>query len=192
MRTRNALLFGTAVRPLHGMASAMHSSNVHAWQIGGAAGKRGVGRRVDQQHQLTRIGGGRESITLPIESMKWLPVFFSLRCRNTVITTSAGNVVFDTGLVIQAAEQREKLQALVGLSAPKKIIVSHSHADHVGGVRFWDDGSAELVAHEEFLEEQRYLTELDPYLHQRNRVLFPWRAHPRHELPGADARRTGR
>jgi alkyl sulfatase BDS1-like metallo-beta-lactamase superfamily hydrolase len=63
---------------------------------------------------------------------------------------------------------------MIGDAEPKKIILSHSHADHVGGTRLWDRGQAELIAHEEFEEEQRYLTELNPYLHQRNRVLFPW------------------
>ena len=33
---------------------------------------------------------------------------------------------------------------------------------------------AEVVAHEEFAEEQRYLTELQPYFHYRNRTLFPF------------------
>jgi alkyl sulfatase BDS1-like metallo-beta-lactamase superfamily hydrolase len=31
-----------------------------------------------------------------------------------------------------------------------------------------------VVAHQDFSEEQRYLAELEPYLHSRNRTLFPW------------------
>ena len=38
--------------------------------------------------------------------------------------------------------------------------------------RGWSGDNTELIAHEEFEEEQRYLTELNPYLHQRNRTCF--------------------
>ena len=48
--------------------------------------------------------------------------------------------------------------------------------------------NTELIAHEEFEEEQRYLTELNPYLHQRNRTLFPWIPETPRTLPGMDFR----
>lgn len=90
-----------------------------------------------------------------------------------LITTPAGNVMFDTGLSIQAAEQMKKLkQAAPGPIS--HIILSHSHADHVGGTRFWREKDTQIIAHREFAEEQRYLTELEPYLHKRNRTVFPW------------------
>ena len=54
------------------------------------------------------------------------------------------------------------------------IIVSHSHADHSGGVKFWQEAGIEIVAHAEFKEEQRYLKELEPYFWHRNRTLFPF------------------
>jgi len=31
-----------------------------------------------------------------------------------------------------------------------------------------------IVAHRDFVEELRYLSELKPYLYGRNRTLFPW------------------
>ena len=191
MRTRNALLFGTAVILLLAYSQRDTLEQRARLAVGGAAGKAAVSAMGELTSNANSRGlAAAELITLPIEVDEVAPgIFRASGVGNTyVITTSAGNVVFDTGLVIQAAEQREKLQALVGLSAPKKIIVSHSHADHVGGVRFWDDGSAELVAHEEFLEEQRYLTELDPYLHQRNRVLFPWLPEKPARIPGMNFR----
>ena len=104
------------------------------------------------------------------------------------IKTSEGSVIFDTGLIIQASEQIAQLKEAVGDEEPKKIILSHSHADHVGGTRLWDQGNAEIIAHEEFEEEQRYLTELNPYLHQRNRTLFPWIPETPRTLPGMDFR----
>ena len=129
-----------------------------------------------------------ELITLPIEVDEVAPgVFRASGVGNTfVITTSEGNVIFDTGLVIQASEQIRKLKAVLGEFEPAKIVLSHSHADHVGGTRLWSGETTELIAHEEFEEEQRYLTELNPYLHQRNRTCFlgsPRRPHPaRHGL----------
>jgi len=115
-------------------------------------------------------------ITLPIAVSEVAPGIFQASGvgNSFAIKTNEGSVIFDTGLIIQASNQIAKLKAAVGEEEPKKIILSHSHADHVGGTRLWDQGSAEIVAHEAFEEEQRYLTELNPYLHQRNRTLFPW------------------
>ena len=131
-----------------------------------------------------------ELITLPINVTEVARgIYKASGVGNTyVITTSAGYVVFDTGLVIQAAEQKQKLQAVIGNSEPANIILSHSHADHVGGARFWSEGNAQLIAHEEFEEEQRYLTELNSYLHGRNRTLFPWLPETPRTLPGMDFR----
>ena len=131
-----------------------------------------------------------ELITLPIEVDEVAPgVFRASGVGNTfVITTSEGNVIFDTGLVIQASEQIRQLKAVLGDFEPVKIVLSHSHADHVGGTRLWSGDKTELIAHEEFEEEQRYLTELNPYLHQRNRTLFPWIPETPRTLPGMDFR----
>ena len=131
-----------------------------------------------------------ELITLPIELDEVAPgVFRASGVGNTfVITTSEGNVIFDTGLVIQASEQIRQLKTVLGDFEPVKIVLSHSHADHVGGTRLWSGENTELIAHEEFEEEQRYLTELNPYLHQRNRTLFPWIPETPRTLPGMDFR----
>ena len=117
-----------------------------------------------------------ELITLPIYVTEVASGIFQASGvgNSFALTTGDGNVIFDTGLIIQSSEQVAKLKAMIGDAEPKKIILSHSHADHVGGTRLWDRGQAELITHEEFEEEQRYLTELNPYFHQRNRVLFPW------------------
>ncbi len=90
-----------------------------------------------------------------------------------LIKTTEGNVLIDTGLVIQATKQLQLLKDV----APEpihSIILTHSHTDHIGGVKFWLEDNTKVIAHREFLEEQRYLDELEPYLHGRNRALFPW------------------
>ena len=57
--------------------------------------------------------------------------------------------------MIQASEQIRQLKAVLGDFEPVKIVLSHSHADHVGGTRLWSGENTELIAHEEFEEEQR-------------------------------------
>ena len=91
-----------------------------------------------------------------------------------LIATEAGNVLFDTGLSLQVPKQKRALEAAAPDRPLTHIIVSHSHADHSGGVKFWVEDGSEIVAHAEFPEEQRYLEELQPYLHYRNRTLFPF------------------
>lgn len=119
------------------------------------------------------MAGGFHKI--PIEVVNIAPdVYQVMGIGNAhLIATPAGNVMFDTGLSIQAAQQIKKLKA-VETGPISHIILSHSHADHIGGTRFWREKETQIIAHREFAEEQRYLTELEPYLHHRNRTVFPW------------------
>ena len=91
-----------------------------------------------------------------------------------LITTSGKDVLFDTGLATQVPKQMKALKDAVPDLELSHIIVSHSHADHSGGVKFWKEDGVEIVAHAEFEEEQRYLTELQDYFWGRNRTLFPF------------------
>lgn len=92
----------------------------------------------------------------------------------TMVTTSEGNVVFDSGLIIQAAEQRKLLREQVSDAPVTHLVLSHSHADHASGAKVWMADGVEVVAHREFVEELRYLKELEPFQHARNRKFFPW------------------
>ena len=102
-------------------------------------------------------------------------IHYATGVGNTImITTSEGVVLFDTGLVIQSANQLQILKDTVSDADVRYIILSHSHADHIGGTRFWMDEGTDIIAHQNFEEEQRYLSELQPYQYDRNRTLFPW------------------
>jgi len=102
-------------------------------------------------------------------------IFYVTGVANTyLIPSSEGNVIFDSGLTIQAAKQILVAREAMADAPLSHIIVSHSHQDHSGGVNLWKEEGTEVVAHREFVEEQRYLAELEPYFFQRNRVLFPW------------------
>ncbi len=115
-------------------------------------------------------------INVPIEVVKLNDFVYQARgVGNThLITTSEGHVVFDNGLVLQAAKQKRLLDEAAPEAPITHVVLSHSHQDHVGGTSFWTEEGTEIVAHFEFPEEQRYLKELGPYLHARNRTLFPW------------------
>jgi len=118
----------------------------------------------------------RDFIHTPIEVRQLADNVWQARgVGNTqLVTTSEGHIVFDTGLSIQAAKQRRLLLEAVPDAPVTHVILSHSHADHAGGAKVWLEPGIELVAHEEFSEEQRYLKELEPFFHDRNRMLFPF------------------
>jgi alkyl sulfatase BDS1-like metallo-beta-lactamase superfamily hydrolase len=120
-------------------------------------------------------GSAVDLIKRPIEMREIAEnVYFATGVGNTImITTEEGNVIFDTGLVIQVAKQLKALKE-VSDAPVRYIVLSHSHADHIGGTRFWQEEGTEIITHGDFIEEQRYLSELEPYQYGRNRTLFPW------------------
>lgn len=92
-----------------------------------------------------------------------------------LVRTAQGNLLFDTGLATQAAKHKRLLQE----AAPgpvTHIVLSHSHADHIGGVKFWraEFPDAQLIAHAKFPNGQRYLKALEPHFWSRNRLLYPF------------------
>lgn len=100
-----------------------------------------------------------------------------------LIKTNEGNVLFDTGLATQSAKHKRLLQA----AAPgviTHIILSHSHADHIGGTKFWkaEFPNAKIITHRRFAEGQRYLADLQKYFWGRNRRLYTFMP----ETPPAD------
>jgi alkyl sulfatase BDS1-like metallo-beta-lactamase superfamily hydrolase len=124
----------------------------------------------------TTHGSAVDLIQRPIEVRKVTDnVHYATGVGNTImVTTSEGNVLLDTGLVLQSAKQLRALKEQVSDAAVRYIVLSHSHADHTGGTRFWTEDDTEIVAHRNFEEEQRYLSELEAYQYGRNRTLFPW------------------
>ncbi|KAA1189642.1 MBL fold metallo-hydrolase [Pseudohalioglobus sediminis] len=139
--------------------------------IGDAATRRLGGEMNDDATH----GSAVELIRRPVEVRKLSDnVYMATGVGNVImVTTSAGNVVFDTGLVLQTPKQLAALQA-VSDAPVHTIVLSHSHADHTGGTRFFADAQTRIITHEAFVEEQRYLSELEPYQYGRNRTLFPW------------------
>ncbi|MCY4425787.1 MAG: MBL fold metallo-hydrolase [Halieaceae bacterium] len=135
-----------------------------AGNVASAVMGRAESERVDQLHNV------------PVTVEKINDYIYQARgIGNTqVITTTQGHVLFDTGISIQAANQLKALREVLPEGDITHIILSHSHADHIGGVKFWQEEDTEIIAHRDFAEEQRYLTELEEYFWNRNRLLFPF------------------
>ena len=90
-----------------------------------------------------------------------------------LIRTARGLVLFDTGLATQAPKHKRLLQEI----APGEvthIVLSHSHADHIGGAKFWlaEFPQATVITHAKFVEGQRYLDDLEQHFWSRNRLLY--------------------
>lgn len=120
-------------------------------------------------------GSAVELIKRPIEVQQLADnVYLATGVGNVImVTTEEGNVLFDAGLVLQTPKQLQALRE-VSTAPIHTLVLSHSHADHIGGTRFYADEQTRIIAHRQFEEEQRYLMELEPYQYARNRTLFPW------------------
>jgi alkyl sulfatase BDS1-like metallo-beta-lactamase superfamily hydrolase len=112
---------------------------------------------------------------LPIEARQLADgIFQATGVANTqMIVTTEGNVVFDTGLNTESVKQRKLLRRISDAQVAY-VVLSHSHADHVGGTRFWLESKSQLITSSTFAEKQHYLTELQPFYWQRERELKPW------------------
>ncbi|MEM9704730.1 MAG: MBL fold metallo-hydrolase [Pseudomonadota bacterium] len=132
--------------------------------------------RMENTSDTDRSPVAAQFISIPIEAREISAGVYQATGVGNVqlIKTSEGDVLFDTGLALQTPKQIEALANARGDAPLRYIVLSHSHADHTGGAKLWAEKGTKLVAHAEFPEEQRYLTELQQYFWNRNRTLFPF------------------
>ncbi len=119
-----------------------------------------------------------------------------------LINTSDGSVLVDTGYEGQAAEQKKVVLEHATLPI-RKIIITHAHGDHSGGLTQWQqeiDAGAEFVGHQRYAYMARLQNETIPYFQKRYHVLYPtrvslgdiaprphWNMRPTREVyPGSD------
>jgi len=88
-----------------------------------------------------------------------------------MVTTPAGNVVIDTALAGQAAEAR-KLLVAENHGPVKYIILTHGHADHIGGISLWKEPGTQIVAQRNHVEFVNYTTRLEGFFAPRNAAAF--------------------
>lgn len=88
-----------------------------------------------------------------------------------LITTPAGNVVVDTALPDQAAAAR-KLLVAENHGPVKYIILTHAHADHIGGINLWKEPGTQIIAQRNYVEFVNYVARLDGFFAPRNAATF--------------------
>jgi alkyl sulfatase BDS1-like metallo-beta-lactamase superfamily hydrolase len=88
-----------------------------------------------------------------------------------LVTTPSGNVVIDTGTSSEAANARELLRA--ESHAPVKyIILTHGHADHIGGISLWKEARTQIIAQRNYVELVNYVARLEGFFAPRNAAAF--------------------
>jgi alkyl sulfatase BDS1-like metallo-beta-lactamase superfamily hydrolase len=88
-----------------------------------------------------------------------------------LVTTPAGNVVIDTGIANEAPDAR-KLLGAVSHGPVKYIILTHGHADHIGGINLWKEAGTQIIAQKSYVEFVNYVTRLEGFFAPRNAAAF--------------------
>jgi alkyl sulfatase BDS1-like metallo-beta-lactamase superfamily hydrolase len=95
-----------------------------------------------------------------------------------MLTTPEGNVVIDTALPDLAAEANRALVA-ENNGPVKYIILTHGHADHIGGIPLWKEPGTQIIAQRNYVEFVNYVTRLEGFFAPRNAAGF---SRPQHEV----------
>jgi alkyl sulfatase BDS1-like metallo-beta-lactamase superfamily hydrolase len=88
-----------------------------------------------------------------------------------LVTTPAGNVVIDTATERDAPEGKRLLGA-ESHGPVKYIILTHGHADHIGGINLWKEAGTQIIAQRNYAEFVNYVTRLDGFFAPRNAATF--------------------
>jgi len=88
-----------------------------------------------------------------------------------LVTTPEGNVIIDTGSKDFAPEAKTLL--IAESHAPVKyIILTHGHADHIGGIDLWKEPETQIIAQRNYVELVNYVTRLEGFFAPRNAAAF--------------------
>ena len=88
-----------------------------------------------------------------------------------LVSTPAGNVVIDTASSRQAPEAKKLLSEQTH-GPVKYIILTHGHADHIGGINLWKDAGTQIIAQRNYVEFVNYVTRLEGFFAPRNAAVF--------------------
>jgi alkyl sulfatase BDS1-like metallo-beta-lactamase superfamily hydrolase len=88
-----------------------------------------------------------------------------------LVKTPAGDVVIDTAMAEIAGEVK-KIFAREPHGPIRYIILTHAHADHIGGISLWKEGGTQIVAQKNYVEFVHYVTRLAGFFAPRNAAAF--------------------
>ena len=88
-----------------------------------------------------------------------------------LVTTPAGNVVIDTAIE-QLAPLAKKLLDAEAHGPLKYIILTHGHADHIGGISLWKEPGTQIIAQRNYYELVNYTARLEGFFAPRNAAAF--------------------
>lgn len=108
--------------------------------------------------------------------MKMVKIRDSIYMAETVsdvyaVTTTAGTVVIDTAPAKVAADAKKALAELVR-SPVKYLILTHGHADHIGGIELWKEPGTQVIAQRNYVEFVNYVKRLEGFFAPRNAAAF--------------------
>jgi alkyl sulfatase BDS1-like metallo-beta-lactamase superfamily hydrolase len=116
---------------------------------------------------LVRAGDGRQD-AVPLEH----GIFMSRDISNLYrIITPQGDVLVNTGMVFQGAENFRRFSAVSG-NPVAKIIFTQSHDDHIGGWRYFNTPDTETIAQANFAHVRGYWRGLGDAMTRRSRRLW--------------------
>ncbi len=88
-----------------------------------------------------------------------------------LVKTPAGDVLIDTAIAEISGEVKKILD-----SEPhghiRYIILTHAHADHIGGISLWKEPGTEIIAQRNYVEFVHYVARLEGFFGPRNAAAF--------------------
>jgi glyoxylase-like metal-dependent hydrolase (beta-lactamase superfamily II) len=88
-----------------------------------------------------------------------------------VVNTPEGSVIIDTAIADLAPEAKALLSPAVR-GPVKFIILTHGHADHIGGISLWKEPATQVIAQRNHYEFVNYVSRLEGFFAPRNAAAF--------------------